>query len=43
MPIFGHIYGQNSAIFGPTGLQFYVGAQETFIHRLVLRNPRFDA
>ena len=38
-------FGRHSylANFGPIGLNFFMGAQETFISRLVLRNPSYDA
>ena len=35
MPIFEHtFFGQKSAIFGPIGLKFFVGAEETINYRL---------
>ena len=35
--------GHNSAIFEPIGLKYFVGAQETFIYRLVMRNQNYGA
>ena len=44
MLIFGHtFFGHNSAILRSWGLKFLMGAQETIIYRLVVRNPSYYA
>ena len=40
MPILGHTF--HGAIFGPLGLKFFMGTQETFIYRLLVRHPSYD-
>ena len=44
MPIFGHtFFGHNSAVFGSIKLQFFEGAHETIIYRLIMRNQDYEA
>ena len=44
VPIFGHaFFGHHSAIFGLIGLTFFMGAQETIIYRLMMRNTSYGA
>ena len=43
MPIFSYLGIRFLAIFWPIGLQSFVGAQETIIYRLVMRNTSYDA
>ena len=36
---FIQIYRYLTYVFGPIGLKFFMGTQETVIYRLVMRNP----
>ena len=36
-------YWDNLVIFGPIGLNIFMGTQETIIYQLAVKNPRYDA